>query len=142
MTNKDTRFQKGVSGNRKGRPLGSRNQSSLAAEMLLENQATAITQKCIDMAMQGDTTAIKLCLSRLIPIRRERSITIGLPPLESSQDTLRAIETVLEAVGSGAITPSEGQILASLLEAYRRIFEVEELEHRIETLEAQQCAAR
>ena len=60
MTNKDTRFQKGVSGNPKGRPLGSRNQSILAAEKLMENQAAAITQKCIDMAIEGDTTALQL----------------------------------------------------------------------------------
>jgi hypothetical protein len=49
---------------------------------------------------------------------------------------------VLEAVGSGAITPSDGQAVTSLLEAHRRTFEVEELEHRIEALEAQQCDAR
>ena len=49
---------------------------------------------------------------------------------------------MLEAVGAGAITPSEGQAVASLVEAYRRTLEVEELEHRIEALEAQQCAAR
>ena len=49
---------------------------------------------------------------------------------------------MLEAVGAGMITPSEGQAVASLLEAHRRTFEVEELEHRIEALEAQQCAAR
>ena len=72
----------------------------------------------------------------------KRAISLDLPPLEGSQDTLRAIGTVPEAVGSGAITPSEGQALASLLETHRRTFEVEELEHRIETLEAQQCDAR
>ena len=49
---------------------------------------------------------------------------------------------MLEAVGAGEITPSEGQAVASLLETHRRTFEVEELEHRIETLEEQQCAAR
>jgi hypothetical protein len=142
MTNKDTRFQKGVSGNPKGRPLGSRNQSILAAEKLMENQAAAITQKCIDKALAGDATAIKLCLSRILPVKRERTIELDLPGLEGSQDALRAIATVLEAVGSGTITPSEGQAVASLLETHRRTFEVEELERRLEALEAQQCAVR
>ena len=142
MTNKDTRFQKGKSGNPKGRPQGSRNASTMAAEKLMEGEAEAITQKCVDMAMDGDPTALRLCLSRLLPIKRERTISIDLPPLEGSHDSLKAIGSVLEAVGSGAITLSEGQILASLLEAHRRTFEVEELEHRIEALESQLCGAR
>ena len=141
MTNKDTRFQKGVSGNPKGRPLGSRNQSSLAAEMLLENQAAAITQKCISMAMQGDITAIKLCLSRLIPTKRERAISLEIPPLEGSQDIMRAIGTVLEAVGSGVITPGEGTAVARLLEVHRAAFEIVELENRLDALEARVCGA-
>ena len=74
--------------------------------------------------------------------QKRRTISIDLPTLEGSQDSLKAIGSVLEAVGSGAITPSEGQALASLLETHRRTFEVEELEHRIEALEAQQCGAR
>ena len=78
----------------------------------------------------------------IIPIKRERTISIDLPTLEGSQDSLKAIGSVLEAVGSGALTPSEGQILASLLEAHRRTFEVEELEYRIEALESQLCGAR
>ena len=142
MKQRDHLFQQGQSGNPKGRPQGSRNASTMAAEKLMEGEAEAITQKCVDMAMDGDPTALRLCLSRLLPIKRERTILIDLPPLEGSHDSLKAIGSVLEAVGSGALTPSEGQILASLLEAHRRTFEVEELEHRIEALESQLCGAR
>ncbi|MFP6707398.1 MAG: DUF5681 domain-containing protein [Alphaproteobacteria bacterium] len=141
MTNKDTRFQKGVSGNRKGRPLGSRNQSILAVEKLMENQAAAITQKCVDMAMDGDPTALKLCISRLIPIRRERSVSLALQPLEGSKDALSAIGTVLEAVGSGVITPGEGTSVARLLDGHRAAYKTEELENRLIALEARVCGA-
>jgi hypothetical protein len=92
--------------------------------------------------MEGDGTALRLCLSRILPVKRERTIELDLPALKGSQDSLRAIGTVLEAVGSGAILPSEGQAVASLLETHRRTFEFEELEQRIEVLEAQECAAR
>ena len=141
MTNKDTRFQKGVSGNPKGRPLGSRNQSSLAAEMLLENQAAAITQKCVDMAMDGDPTALRLCVSRLIPIKRQRTISLDLPALESSQDSLKAIGSVLGAVVAGEVTPTEGASITRLLEAHRAAFEIVELENRLNALEARVCGA-
>jgi hypothetical protein len=70
------------------------------------------------------------------------TIELDLPVLGGSQAPLRAIGTVLKAVGSGAITPAEGQAVASLVETHRRTFEVEELEHRIEALEEQQCATR
>mgnify|MGYP006099144839 CR=1 FL=1 len=142
MTNKDTRFQKGKSGNPKGRPQGARNRSTVAAEMLLENQAAAITQKCVNMALEGDPTALRLCVSRLIPIKREHTISLDLPPLEGSQDSLKAIGAVLAAVAASEITPSEGQAVASLLETHRRAFEVEALELRLEVLETQLCDGR
>jgi hypothetical protein len=142
MPKENTQFKPGQSGNPSGRPKGARNQSTIAAEALLDGEAEAITRRCIDLAMDGDTTALRLCLSRILPVKRERTIELDLPALEDSQDSLRAIGTVLEAVGSGMITPSEGQAVASLLETHRRTFEVEELERRLEVLEAQHCAAR
>jgi hypothetical protein len=141
MTNKDTRFQKGQSGNPKGRPRGSRNASTMAAEMLMEGEAEAITQKCVDMAMDGDPTALRLCLSRILPVKRERPIELDLPVLGGSQDSLRAIGTVLEAVGAGEITPGEGTAVARLLEVQRAAFEIVELENRLNTLEARLCGA-
>ncbi len=125
-----------------GRPKGARNKSTVAAEALLDGESEALTRRCIDLAMEGDPTALRLCLSRILPVKRENPISLDLPALKDSQDSLRAIGTVLEAVGAGTITPSEGQAVASLLETHRRTFEVEELERRLEVLEAQQCAAR
>ena len=142
MPKQDTKFKPGQSGNPSGRPKGARNQSTMAAEALLDGESESLTRRCIDLAMEGDSTALRLCLSRILPVKRENPISLDLPALKDSQDSLRAIGTVLEAVGAGTITPSEGQAVASLLETHRRTFEVEELERRLEVLEAQQCAAR
>jgi hypothetical protein len=59
------RFQKGTSGNPRGRPMGSRNAATIACEALLEGQAEALTQKAIQMALDGDTVALRLCLDRI-----------------------------------------------------------------------------
>ena len=142
MENRDHLFKPGQSGNPAGRPKGRRNRSSMAAEALLDGESESLTRRCIDLAMEGDPTALRVCLSRILPVKRERTIELDLPALEGSQDSLRAIGTVLEAAGAGEITPTEGQAVASLVEAHRRTFEVEELERRIEALEAQHCAAR
>jgi hypothetical protein len=57
---KGNRFQKGRSGNPNGRPKGSRNRTTVACEALLE--AGALTRKAIQMAKDGDTIALRLCL--------------------------------------------------------------------------------
>ncbi|MHC4197293.1 MAG: DUF5681 domain-containing protein [Planctomycetota bacterium] len=68
------RFPKGVSGNPKGRPKGTRNRATIMAEALLEGQAEALVQKGVSMALKGNTTALRLCLERLIPPRREPTV--------------------------------------------------------------------
>tara|TARA_B100000676_G_scaffold312672_1_gene388130 strand:+ start:3345 stop:3578 length:234 start_codon:yes stop_codon:yes gene_type:complete len=77
-----------------------------------------------------------------VPVRRERTLEIDLPALGGSKDSLKAIARVVAAVADGELAPAEGQAVASLLETHRRTFEVEELERRLEALEAQQCAVR
>ena len=141
MREKDTRYKPGQSGNPTGRPKGARNKATVAAETLLEGEAETITRKCIDLALEGDLVALRLCLSRIVPAKRERNIQLDLPPLEGSQDVLKGIATVLEAVGDGALTPSEGASITRLLEAYRGAFETAELEIRLQDLEARICGA-
>jgi hypothetical protein len=71
MTNSATKtkgqFKKGSSGNPTGRPAGSRNKSTMAGEELLEGQAEKLTQKAVEMALEGNVYAMRLCLERIIP---------------------------------------------------------------------------
>ena len=142
MAKTTTSWKRGQSGNPMGRPLGSRNKATVAAETLLDGEAEQLSRRAIDLAMAGDTTALRLCLERILPPRKDRPIHVDIPPIETSADALKALAKLLGAVTAGQLTPNEGQAAASLLETHRRTFEVEELEHRIEVLEAQQCAAR
>jgi hypothetical protein len=47
-------FPKGQSGNPGGRPRGSSNRATRAAEMLLDGEATALTRKAVELALAGD----------------------------------------------------------------------------------------
>ncbi len=47
--------------------------------------------------------------------------------METPQDVLGAIATVVGAVGRGTINPSEGQALASLIEVRRKAIETVEI---------------
>jgi hypothetical protein len=68
-----------------GRPPGSRHKATLAIEALLEGEAEGLTRKAIELALAGDTTALRLCLERLAPPAKSRRISIDLPKLEVPQ---------------------------------------------------------
>lgn len=58
----DGQFKSGISGNPAGRPKGARNKATLAAQALLDGQTGAITQKAVDLALYGDSAALRLLI--------------------------------------------------------------------------------
>jgi hypothetical protein len=58
-------FKPGKSGNPSGKPKGARNKTTLAMEKLLDDDAATITSKAIELAKNGDLTALRLCLERI-----------------------------------------------------------------------------
>ena len=74
-------FKPGQSGNPHGRPQGSRHRTTLAMDALLDGEAEALTRKAIQMALGGDTVAMRLCLDRLSPARKDRPVALALPPI-------------------------------------------------------------
>ena len=119
-----------------GKPKGARNKATLAVEKLLDGQAEALTKRAIEAALAGDVTAIRLCLDRIAPAKKDSPITFALPSMETAADAAKAAGAILEAVATGEITPTEGTAVAGLVETYRRAIETEEIERRIEALEA------
>lgn len=134
----DTRFKPGRSGNPSGRPQGSRNKATLAMEVLLEADANAIAQKCIEKAKEGDMAAIRLCMDRLYPPRKDSPVFFELPPMETAADAVQVMGAILIALASGEVTPSEAQAVAGIVETYRRTIETSELDARISELESVQ----
>ena len=100
-------FEKGRSGNPTGRPAGSRNQATRAAEVMLDGEAEALTRKAVELALDGDATALRLCLDRVIAPRRERPVQLALPPIREAADAAGAMAAITAAVAQGDITPGE-----------------------------------
>src|SRR3954469_16604258 len=73
-------FQKGQSGNPSGKPKGTRHRVTMAAETLMEGEAEAITRKAIELAKEGDSPALRLCMDRIYPPRRDRPVRFRLRP--------------------------------------------------------------
>ena len=63
------RFEKGNK-HGKGRPEGSRNKATIALQSLLDAEGEKITRRAIEMALEGDVTAMRLVMERLIPPAR------------------------------------------------------------------------
>lgn len=112
---KSGKFLPGNSGGA-GRPKGSRNKVTIACEELLEGEGEKLTRKAIDLALSGDTTALKLCIDRIIPPRKGRP----LPKLERKEGE-NPVETLLRAVLDGHVTPEEGRDVVSMVESAARV---------------------
>jgi hypothetical protein len=128
-------FEKGVSGNPTGRPRGSRNATTLALEALLDGQANALTQKAIDLALSGDMAALRLCLDRILPPRKDRPVSFTLPEITSARGAAALVSAVLSAVAAGELTPADAAEIGKLIDSYVKAYETAELAERLERLE-------
>jgi hypothetical protein len=128
-------FERGKSGNPSGRPKGHRNKATIAMEELLDGEAEGLTRKVIEKALDGDTAALRLCLDRLLPPRRERHVTFDLPKIESAKDAQAAASAILAACAVGNLSPGEATVLMDLVSGYLRTLETTELEARVVALE-------
>jgi len=122
-----------------GKTRGARHRTTLAIEALLEGQHAALTQKAIDKALEGDTVALRLCLDRLAPPRKDAPITLDLPPVRSAQDAVEASAAILAALAAGEVTPDEAGRVMALLTAHKGIVETGDLERRIAALEGEKA---
>ena len=118
-----------------GRPPGARHKTTRAALALLEGEAEGLSRKAVEMALNGDTTALRLCLERIAPAKKDAPVQVDLPPMKSAADAARAAGAVLDAVALGDLTPTEGSHVMGLVEGFRRTLETTELEARVVALE-------
>jgi hypothetical protein len=136
MTRKSGRNADGTFGpGNSGKPKGTRHKATQAALALLDGEAEALTRQAVTMALGGDTTALRLCLERIAPPRRDAPVTFDLPPMETARDAAKAAGAVLGAVAHGDLTPTEGAHIMALVEGFRRTLETTELEARLVALE-------
>ena len=98
-----------------GRPRGARNRGTLAAGALLDGEAEALTRKAIELALDGNILALRLCLERIMPPRREHSVMVSLPELHSPRDAGEVSAAILNAATKGEITLAEATELARLV---------------------------
>ena len=130
-------FEPGRSGNPAGKPRGARHKTTLAVEAMLEGEAETITRKAIELAKAGDLTAVRLCLDRLLPVRRDRHVSFEAPEIRTAKDAADFAGVLLNKTAAGELTPSEAADLGKLVENYVRAIETSDIDKRISELEQQ-----
>jgi Family of unknown function (DUF5681) len=128
-------FQPGQSGNPSGKRKGTRHRATMLAERLLDGEAETMTRQIIQKAKNGDMVALRFCLDRILPPRRDRTVRFELPELVSTSDAGRAMAAITTAVARGYLTPSEAGELSRLLEVYVKTIEAVEFDKRLQALE-------
>jgi hypothetical protein len=128
-------FEPGKSGNPQGRPKGARNRSTVLAEALLDGEAEAITRKLINKALEGDMTALRLCLERLVAPRRGRTVEFEMAKIENAADAARASASAIKACAAGQLSPGKAAQLIDVISSHIHILEITEIDARLTALE-------
>jgi hypothetical protein len=86
--------------------------------------------RTIQMALVGDPVALRLCLDRIYPARRDRPVTFALPPINCARDAADISAAVAAAVSNGDITLGEATEVAKLIDTYVKAYKAAELDDR------------
>jgi hypothetical protein len=131
-------FRPGESGNPAGKAKGTRNRVTMLLEALLEGEAEEIARKAVELAKKGDGSALRACLDRLLPKKRDRFVPFEMPSIEKTQDLRKASAAIIAAVAAGELTPSEASDLAKPVDTHIRAIELDELEKELDLLDGEE----
>ena len=100
-----------------------------------DGEADALTRTAIDLAKQGDTTALRLCIERILPPRKDRPVSFDMPRIETVADSVKATAAIASAVADGELSPMEAAELVKVVDSYTRAVETADLAARLTQLE-------
>jgi hypothetical protein len=126
-------WQKGQSGNPKGRPKGAKDKKTLVAEEF-EKEGSAIARVVIDAALAGDIHAASLVLSRLQPVLRPRAERVQFE-LDTKGSLTEQARQVLVAIADGEVDPDTGRLVIDSIAAFSKLKEADELAERLQLIE-------
>src|SRR2546430_406861 len=84
----------------------------------------------VQLALEGDPMALRLCLDRICPPRKDRPVSFPMPPINTARDAANIMAAVAEAVAAGGVTPGEAAEYAKVIDAYVKAYHAAELDDR------------
>ncbi|MFZ1641580.1 MAG: DUF5681 domain-containing protein [Candidatus Contendobacter sp.] len=126
-------YEKGRSGNPRGKPPGCNRTQKLRAKLM--SAVPDLLDVLLLQAKNGDVQAARLILERTLPALKPESRAPTTPvPIEP--------DAVMGAVQTGAMTPDQAGEVMALLLAQAKVLEVTEIIQKIEALEQAMAALK
>lgn len=130
-------FKPGQSGNPAGRPKG-RADARTRWRKAFEKDGDKLVKKALELALAGDSQALKLCIDRAIPAYRPAAEPVQF---ELTGDTLTAkAESILAAVAAGQLDPQTGKALIDAVGSLVKVTAVDDVSRRLAELEGKKNA--
>lgn len=103
------------------------------AERMFDD-AGGIVDAMVEKALEGDTGAAGLILSRVLPALRSQAERVSFE-FDATAPVASQVEQVLAAIAGGHVAPDTGKLIIEAIGALSAIRATEELEARLAALE-------
>lgn len=120
----------GTSGNPKGRPP-----KSASIQRLLDPRKEELVEKAIELALNGDTTALKICIDRIAPTLKAETKRISIPDYDPNLPITDQLYSIIKSIGQGNLSLEGGLMLFKAYLDLMKITEFKDLDERLEKIE-------
>ena len=102
---------------------------------MLDPHRPELITKAVELAKTGDVAALRLCFDRIAPPPRSEAAPVEIPGLIEASTMSDKARAIIDACGSGNISPDTASMLLGAIANAARIIESDELSARIAALE-------
>ena len=132
----DGRWQKGQSGNPRGKPKGWRSAVATLLDAAAMEDAPAVYAAIRAAATGGDMRAADILMSRWWPLIKRTSLDLAeMPEIRTARDALDAATHIMACAARNEISAEQADIAMRLIETARKTIETADLAERLAALE-------
>lgn len=113
---KMAKFQRGISGNPQGKKIGTLNKRTQLIKQF-ELHAEALINKTVELALSGDTVALRLCIERLVPRVTNQAASVVMPDLSAIEAT-KIIPALLHSLAGQELSVADMKGLIDIFSAH------------------------